>query len=1049
MGAVLVEIINGLLSSKTDKIRRATAALARALENPEAILGFCNILVSSTQTDIRQYAAVILNKRLSKLGHWQLLGQELQGQIKHMMLQALIAEEAKKVRSSIGQVVGSLVRHEVDKTDSWVSELLEFVFNKCASSESVESELGSTIFCTLADTAPDQFVLQLERVCQLFARVMVAAHSQGHIVTPTISNLVTGMSYLMPVIEGHPEAVNTVAGVMSEILNTVRAFAYTNDVQEFISVFSILESMADHVPRLLKDVRPVLDCCLEVASNKELEEGIRSETITFVARLVLLEEKNVIEQGLLEPILKVSFEMICCSSGDDNEDYYTTDGSSSVLSSALQALDVLAVNTSAEVLMPPLLQILEEALAHHDPIRRRAGFLTLAVMAEGCAATIVKQFLEPMLHTIKSGIICPSALVRNAAFFALGQFAQHLQPDISRYVPDIFPTIFQHLGQLVTEVTMGHPESKLLDRIFYALDTFIKHLKDEVKPHLALLMERLSEALVVQTAPKLCNLALSTIALVAAAAKGEFTPYVPRVVPIILEHMLAEEDHQQNRLKAMEILAIIARFVGKESFMPLTNDTMLFCLSIMEHRAEDRDMLRHAYNLMGAISNVANEEMGAVFPKIMNRILESVLPRSEEDEEMRESSELDEAQPEDDDLVEKEQAIVALKEFAANSGAAFAPYLHPAFDCVLKVVDSPYDSIRKAALEALSQFVIALYKIGDAEGVARASLVVVPKLAQVARVDQEQSVIIAALAALGELLKEVKGGVVPTIELRGIICELIKDLMTIKAACPDGDGNGDDDNEEVEGGDVVMEHAAQFLPLLGLALEPEEFSVYFARLHLQYVQHIPRDPIATDHCYIIYGALADCLQSLGTWIGQYFDHLCSVFIQGTSHPDAHARKKAYYGLGELVLHSERRSFASYPIILQSLSNAIATERNPSALDHIIAALARLLITHMEGVPLGEVLPAFMSYLPLREETRENVSVQKAFRVLFAKARPAVEPYLEQMLVITVQTVLRKELPDSQSTEESVNFIREIVHHYPPFFQKLSSSEECANLMHLL
>nr|XP_043065772.1 importin-4-like [Drosophila bipectinata] len=572
MGAVLVEIINGLLSSKTDKIRRATAALARALENPEAILGFCNILVSSTQTDIRQYAAVILNKRLSKLGHWQLLGQELQGQIKHMMLQALIAEEAKKVRSSIGQVVGSLVRHEVDKTDSWVSELLEFVFNKCASSESVESELGSTIFCTLADTAPDQFVLQLERVCQLFARVMVAAHSQGHIVTPTISNLVTGMSYLMPVIEGHPEAVNTVAGVMSEILNTVRAFAYTNDVQEFISVFSILESMADHVPRLLKDVRPVLDCCLEVASNKELEEGIRSETITFVARLVLLEEKNVIEQGLLEPILKVSFEMICCSSGDDNEDYYTTDGSSSVLSSALQALDVLAVNTSAEVLMPPLLQILEEALAHHDPIRRRAGFLTLAVMAEGCAATIVKQFLEPMLHTIKSGIICPSAL-------------------------------------LVTEVTMGHPEN------FYALDTFIKHLKDEVKPHLALLMERLSEALVVQTAPKLCNLALSTIALVAAAAKGEFTPYVPRVVPIILEHMLAEEDHQQNRLKAMEILAIIARFVGKESFMPLTNDTMLFCLSIMEHRAEDRDMLRHAYNLMGAISNVANEEMGAVSPR--------------------------------------------------------------------------------------------------------------------------------------------------------------------------------------------------------------------------------------------------------------------------------------------------------------------------------------------------------------------------------------------------------------------------------------------------
>ncbi|XP_070138869.1 importin-4-like [Drosophila bipectinata] len=446
--------------------------------------------------------------------------------------------------------------------------------------------------------------------------------------------------------------------------------------------------------------------------------------------------------------------------------------------------------------MPPLLQILEEAMAHHDLIRRRAVFPSLAVMAEGCVAAIVNRFLEPMLNTIKNSINCPSALVRNAAFFAL--------------VP-----LYSN-----TSASWSPRYRWAVPRIFYALDTFIKHLKDEEKPHLALLMERLSDALVVQTGPRLCKLVLSTIAL--------------------------------NRLKSIEILATIARFVGKESFIPLDNDTMLFCLAIIEHKAEDKDLRMHAYNLMRAITIVADEEM-----------------------EMRESSELDESQAEDDDLIEKKQAI-------------------PSFDCVLKVVDNPYDSIRKAALEALSQFMIALLKIRDAEGVARASLVVVPKLAEVARNDQEQSVSKIALEALGEVFRKVKGAVVHTAELQGIICELINDLMT----------------NDVEGKNVVIEHAAQLLPLLGLALEPEEFSVYFTRLRLQYMQHFPKDPSATDNCYIIYGALADCLQSLGTWIVQYFDHLCSLCIQGTTHSDTHTREKAYYGLGELrqVRHEHREDF---------------------------------------------------------------------------------------------------------------------------------------------
>lgn len=110
---------------------------------------------------------------------------------------------------------------------------------------------------------------------------------------------------------------------------------------------------------------------------------------------------------------------------------------------------------SPEKLIPPLLQILEEALQNPDPVRRRAAFLAMAVIAEGCSEAITHKYLEPMLNIIKGGISDQEPLVRNAAFFALGQFSEHLQPEISKYAPQILPVLYDYLGQLVNELKVS------------------------------------------------------------------------------------------------------------------------------------------------------------------------------------------------------------------------------------------------------------------------------------------------------------------------------------------------------------------------------------------------------------------------------------------------------------------------------------------------------------------------------------------------------------------------------------------------------------------
>lgn len=62
-----------------------------------------------------------------------------------------------------------------------------------------------------------------------------------------------------------------------------------------------------------------------------------------------------------------------------------------------------------------------------DLYAKKAAYLTMAVLAEGCADCIRSKYLKSFLQCICKGITDPNAVVRNAALFALGQFSEHLQ----------------------------------------------------------------------------------------------------------------------------------------------------------------------------------------------------------------------------------------------------------------------------------------------------------------------------------------------------------------------------------------------------------------------------------------------------------------------------------------------------------------------------------------------------------------------------------------------------------------------------------------------
>lgn len=235
--------------------------------------------------------------------------------------------------------------------------------------------------------------------------------------------------------------------------------------------------------------------------------------------------------------------------------------------------------------------------------------------------------------------------------------------------------------------------------MFYALETYCENLEDAIVPHLPLLMERLFEALSPSNSVHLRELALSSVSSAAAAAKTNLLPYFPQIMAGLQTYIVRTDnvDICALRPQAIDTLAALARTIGKENFLPLTNDTMTFALSVFDDPTEP-ELRSSLYNLLAALAEVVNAEMAPVLPKIVERMLDSVkssdevIPEFKDDnvanvfnssnnDENDEGDDIDieNSDGEDDDDIagfsvenafmdEKEEAVLALKQIAEHTG---------------------------------------------------------------------------------------------------------------------------------------------------------------------------------------------------------------------------------------------------------------------------------------------------------------------------------------------------------------------------------------------
>ncbi|XP_034941996.1 importin-4-like [Chelonus insularis] len=1069
-------ILNKLLSIDNSVIQQGTAELKEAFRKPESTVALGQLIVSSPNTPIRQYAAVLLRKKYSRGDHWSKLPPNIKMELKSILLQGLVNDPEQIVKNAIAQLIGIIVKYELPN-NSW-PEIFQIIQQLASSSNMVEKELAMFTLSRMTDVAPSVYLAHAQALITLLDETYRSLQSLGN---PTAFYIVKTMQNLSCLVEGNQMMVNAYNHLIPLAINIIQALVPV-DESKTTEAMELFDELCDHAPSTVSiHAKNIVSMCLPIARNKFLSDELKMKAIELINSTIKVKPRTIVANKLVEPIIDALFEIMSGPPDNEADEIYISgdDVDNTTIACAVVTLVEMATRLKPEKLVPLLIRHIEPSLQGSDPCAKKAAFLTAAALSEGCSDYVRTKYLDIFLKCTCEGIRHESPIVRNAALFALGRFSEYLQPEMSQYAKELLPVLFEYLSQVCIHLKKEKSEPPSIERMFYALETFCENLNDGILPYLPTLMERLFEILNTEAPTSVKELTISAIGATANASQEHIYPYFERIIAVLDSYFMTEmnDENMSILLQSVDTLGVLARTVGGKNFAPLVGKSLDLGLKLVREN-DDPDVRKAVYGLFASIATITKKEMAPVLPKVLEVIFqgiqnsEGIITHLKEDEDSTFlfyedlSDELDEEDiehtdnedDEDDNVAcytvsnsfieEKEEAILALREIALHTEESFLPYLEKAFEETFKLLNYPHENIKRVSVDALTQFCVNFSKINTNEG-QQASLkalaIFVPKLSEIIRLENEPTLAIAGLEALAELLKDVKESVLVGQGHKEAIINCVTDILSGKAECQDVGETDDDD--EAEQDELLVECAGEVFTNFGKILTPEEFAIYFQTI-LPYLKERLKDNKSESQQSFAIGTLAECLSGLKHMTSTFVPLLFNLFKKMIRDSCPEVRNNAYYGLGELAFWGKDSMYPYYSEILQLLAGALHTEEHAGPRDNMVGVIARLIITNYSLADVDRVFPVFVQQLPLKQDYEEYKSVFKSILTLYKLGHEVIKPHIYNLLKISINILYEKHVPDEETKNLITEFINSAQQDFPNEWHTVFS-ELTPELQHIL
>ncbi|KAJ7541709.1 hypothetical protein O6H91_10G072300 [Diphasiastrum complanatum] len=1039
--------------------------------HPEAlVMKMVHTLQASQQVEVRAMSAILLRKLITKddVSLWPQLNASVQTTVKAQLLICVQREEGKSILKKLCDTVAELAAGILEE-GMW-PELLPFMF-QCVSSDSPKlQESALLMFAQLAQYMGPQLRSHLPTLHAVFQQSLSANTSSD----VRIAALRATTSFVQTLEsqqerDGFQDLLPGMMQTLSLALNNHEEATAQEALEMFIEV-------AGSEPRFLRrQLVEVVGHMLQIAEAGELEEGTRHLAVEFLLTLAEARERapgmmrklpqfiGRLFATLMKMLLDIEDEAAWHSAEVEDEEA----GESSNYEVGQECLDRLAISLGGKTILPVASQLLPAFVTDQDWKKRHAALITLAQIAEGCAKVMIKN-LEPVVSMILNSFQDPHPRVRWAAINAIGQLSTDLGPDLQQqYHQQVLPALARAMDDFQNPRVQAHAAAAILN--------FSESCTPEIlTPYLDGIISKL--LVLLQNGRKMVQEgALTALASVADSAQSHFQAYYDSVMPY-LKAILTNATDKSNRMlraKSMECISLVGMAVGKDKFRDDAKQVMEVLMNLQGSQMEDDDptigyMLQAWARLCKCLGQEFLPYMGVVMPPLLRSA------QLKPDVTITDADSEDEDEDDDDSvetitigdkkigiktsvLEEKATACNMLCCYADELKEGFFPWIDQVAPILVPLLKFYFhEEVRKAAVSAMPDLLrsskLAVEK-GQAHGrdesyIKQLSDYIIPPLVEALHKEPETEICASMLDSLNECI-QIVGTLLDSGQIKSIVDEFKQVLTASSTRRRERSERTKTEDFDVEESELLEEENEQEEEVfdqvgecIGTLIKTYKaaFLPYFDELMSFITPSLGKERTAEERRIAIC-IFDDVAEQCGEAAIKYYDTFLPFLLEFCRDPNPDVRQAAVYGIGVCAQFGGSKFV---PVVREALARLNEVISQPSsrdadnvmATDNAVSALGKICQFQRECIDVAQVLPAWLSFLPVKGDLVEAKLVHEQLCVMVERSDPYLlglnYQFLPKVISVFAEVLAGgTELVTEQTANRIVNLLRHLQQTMPP------------------
>ncbi|XP_064967716.1 uncharacterized protein LOC103986945 [Musa acuminata AAA Group] len=1079
-------LVSQLMSSSNEQRSHAESLfnLCRDL-HPDALAHkLASLLHSSPAFDLRAMSALLLRKLLTyRVGSfasdadlsylWPRLSPSSQASLKSLLLSALHLETDRSVSRKLSDAISVLASSLLP--DSAWPELLPFLFHAVSAPDSPRfHESALLIFSQLAFYLADDTSFVGHHLSALHS-ILLASLSHPSSSDVRIAALSTSVNLIMALESASDR--DRLADLLSAMMRTLTESLNSSQEATAQEALELLIELAGVEPRFIRhQLADVVGAMLQIAEADGLEEGTRHLAIEFLVTLAEARERAPGMMRKLPQFVGRLFAVLMRMLLDIEDDpaWHTAEiidenaGETSNYGMAQECLDRISVAMGGNTIVPIASELLPAYLAAPEWQRHHAALITLAQIAEGCSKVMTKN-LEQVVNMALNSFQHPHPRVRWAAVNAVGQLSTDLGPDLQvQYHQRVLPALASAMDDFQNPRVLAHAGSAVLNFCENCTPDILPPYLDGIVGKLLVLLQNGKQ--MVQEG------ALTALASVADLSQENFQKYYDAVMTY-LKVILVNATDKSNRMlraKSMECISLVGMAVGKEKFKNDAKQVMEVLMTLQGSQMETDDpttiyMLQAWARFCKCLGQDFLPYMSVVMPPLLQSAQlkpDVTITSVDSDDDIEDS---------DDESIETitlgdkrigiRTSVLEEKATACNMLCCYADELkegfYPWIDQVAPILVPLlkfyfHEEVRRAAVSAMPDLLrsakLAIEK-GVAQGrdksyVKKLSDYIIPALLEALQKEPETEICASMLDSLNECM-QLAGAHLIEGHIKMMV-DQIKHVMTASVARKKemaerakeedfDDEEGEMLKEETEEEEEVFDRVGDCLSTL-IKYYKASFLPFFDELSIYITPMLGKDKTAGERriAICIFDDVAEHCQ--GTAL-KYYETYLPFLLEACNDEDADVRQAAVYGVG---VCAEFGGSVFGPLVGEALSKLNDVVRHPDALqsdnimayDNAVSALGKICQFHRDSIDAAQVLPAWLSCLPVRGDLIEAKIVHDQLCSMLEKSdRELLGPnnqHLPKIITVLAEVLCAgNDLATEQTVIRMINLLRQLQQTIPP------------------